>query len=122
MWLPGDSGTMDDTRGEIARLEDEIERLTEALERCRKISFAAKGAIVIGAVWLGALILGLIWPGPGALLGSTAAILGGIVLYGSNATTTRQTEERIAEAEAERAALIGEMELRLVPDASPTVH
>ena len=113
---------MDDTRGEIARLEDEIERLTEALERCRKISVAAKIAMSAGAAWLAALMFGFIWPGAGSLIGSTAAILGGIVAYGSNATTTRQTEERIAEAEAERASLIGEIELRIVPEASRTLH
>ncbi len=113
---------MDDTRGEIARLEEEIERLTEALDRCRKIAFAAKAAIAAGAVWLAALIFGLIGPDASVLIGSTALILGGIVVAGSNATTMQQTEEAIAKAEVGRAALIGEIELRLVPEVSRTLH
>jgi hypothetical protein len=116
--VPTDSGVHD----QIAALEDEIERLTEALARCRKIAFAARAAIIIGAVWLAALILGLIGPAATALLGSTALILGGIVVYGSNATTTRQTEGLVAQAEAQRAALIGEIELRVVPETSKLLH
>jgi hypothetical protein len=117
--VPTDSSGV---RDQIARLEEEIERLIEALDRCRKIAFAAKAAIVIGTVWLAALILGLIGPDAASLLGATAAILGGIVVTGSNATTTRQTEEAITKAEAARAALIGEIELRLVPEASKLLH
>jgi hypothetical protein len=113
-----DSGLHD----QIAGLEQEIEALAESTERCRKVALAAKAAIVTGAVWLAALILGLIGPDATALLGSTALILGGIVLYGSNATTARQTEGRIAQAEAARAALIGEIELRIVPEASKLLH
>ena len=47
-----------------------------------------------------------------------AAILsmGGIVLFGSNDTTAKQTAEKIAEAEALRAELIGGIALQLVPD------
>ena len=111
---------MEDLRGEIVRLEDEIERLGHTLERCRKVALAAKAAVVIGAAWLAALVFGLIWSDGASLVGSTAAILGGIVLYGSNATTANQTAEQIAEAEAERNALIGEIEPSIVP--APTVH
>jgi Kef-type K+ transport system membrane component KefB len=114
---------MDDSvHDQIAGLEQEIEALTESAARCRKIAFAARTAIIIGAVWLAALIFGVIWPNAIALLGSTALILGGIVVSGSNATTARQTEGRIAQAEAQRAALIGEIELRLVPEASRLLH
>ena len=112
----------DDVRDQIAALEREIESLAESAERCRKIAFAAKAAIGIGAAWLAALILGLIWPSATPLLGSTALILGGIVVSGSNATTARQIAERIAQAEGSRAALIGEIELRLVPEAGRLLH
>jgi hypothetical protein len=109
-------------RDQIARLEEEIEHLTEALERCRKIAFTAKAAIAAGALWLVALIFGLIGSDATALIGATALILGGIVVAGSNATTMQQTAGAIAEAEAARAALIGEIDLRLVPEVSPTMH
>jgi Kef-type K+ transport system membrane component KefB len=112
----------DSVRDQIAALEREIESLAESAERCRKIALAAKAAIVIGALWLAAPILGLIWPSATALLGSTALILGGIVVSGSNATTARQIAERIRQADASRAALIGEIELRLVPEASRLLH
>jgi hypothetical protein len=113
-----DSGIHD----QIGGLEQEIEALAESAGRCRKIALAAKAAIVIGAVWLGALILGVVGPHATALLGSTALILGGIVVSGSNATTARQTEAGIAQAEAQRAALIGEIELRTVPEQSRLLH
>ena len=79
-------------REQIARLEEEVERLIEALDRCRKIAFAAKAAIAAGALWLAALLFGLIGSDATALIGSTALILGGIVVAGSNATTMQQTE------------------------------
>jgi hypothetical protein len=113
-----DSGVRD----QIGELEQEIEALAESAERCRKIALAAKAAIIIGVVWLGALILGIVGPHATVLLGSTALILGGIVIYGSNGTTARQTSARIAEAEAQRAALIGEIELRTVPEESRLLH
>jgi hypothetical protein len=64
----------------------------------------------------------MIGPDATALLGSTASILGGIVVSGSNATTARQTSAGIAQAEGQRAALIGEIELTLVPEQSRTLH
>ena len=109
-------------RDQIARLEDEVERLTEALDRCRKIAFAAKAAIAAGALWLVALIFGLAGSDASALIGATALILGGIVVAGSNATTMQQTQAGIAEAEGQRDALIGEIELTLVPEPSRLLH
>jgi hypothetical protein len=114
---------MDDVRGEIARIEEETERLGGTLERCRKVALAAKAAIVIGALWLAALIFGLVGSDAASLLGATIAILGGIVVAGSNATTARETEEKIAEAQERRDALIDEIELSIVPAApSRMVH
>jgi hypothetical protein len=47
-------------------------------------------------------------------------VLGGIVLYGSNLTTWRQTDDALRATEAERAELIGKIGLRLVH--SRTLH
>ena len=44
-------------------------------------------------------------------------MLGGIVSLGSNVSTLRQTEAAISTAEARRARLIGNIDLRLVHDA-----
>jgi hypothetical protein len=48
-------------------------------------------------------------------------VLGGIVLSGSNRSTTQQVEAELAEAEAERAALIGQIDLRVVSER-PVLH
>jgi hypothetical protein len=50
------------------------------------------------------------------VMAAGAAVLGGIVLSGSNRSTTREVEAELAAAEAERAALIGQIDLRLVSE------
>jgi hypothetical protein len=106
----------------IARLEGEIESLSEASERCRKIALTAKVAIVAGGVLLVAILLGLIRIDGLSLMLAAILMLGGIVLYGSNATTANQVADRIAQAEQTRAELIGAIELTLVPEASRFLH
>ena len=62
-------------------------------------------------------LLGLLGSAETAALGSIALVLGGIVSLGSNVSTLRQTEAAISAAEARRARLIGNIDLRLVHDA-----
>jgi hypothetical protein len=111
----------DDAREEIARLEARIEALRDAIERCRKLALAARLAIVAGAALLVLMALGVITFAIANLLGALAAVLGGIVLFGSNSSTWKQTAAAIEEAEALRAQLIESMELRVVDD-SPSIH
>jgi hypothetical protein len=99
---------------EIARLEEEIDRLADAAERCRKIILAAKIAIVVGAAWMVAARAGGL-PGAGSLIGATAALVGGIVAFGTNIATLRQFLASLAAAEQSRAQLIGRMQLRVIP-------
>ncbi|MDB5533013.1 MAG: hypothetical protein JWO28_1328, partial [Hyphomicrobiales bacterium] len=47
-----------DTSHQIAQLEERIEELTASIERCRKISLAAKLAVGAGALWF---VLFLLW-------------------------------------------------------------
>src|SRR5664279_4912368 len=82
----------DDFRDEIAQLEARSEALTESIERCRKISLAAKLTIAAGAIWIVLVLLGVIAFSPGTIIAAMAAVLGGIVLLGSNATTWTQTD------------------------------
>jgi hypothetical protein len=112
----------DDFRDEIAQLETRSEALTESIERCRKISLAAKLAIAAGAIWIVLVPLGVIAFSPGTIIAAMAAVLGGIVLLGSNATTWTQTDAALHEAEAMRADLIGRMDMRVVGDERPILH
>jgi len=109
-----------DPRSQIERLEDRIEQLAHKLAGCRKYALAARVAMALGGVLLLALIVGVVRPDL-ALPGSIAALLGGIVLGGSNRSTADQAAAELAEAEAERTALIGQIELREVRE-QPTLH
>ena len=82
----------------IADLEAEIERLSDAAERCRKTLAAAKVAGAAGALALAAILLGAVPAGPEGLVAAIALGVGGIGLFGSSRGT-------LQELEASRAAL-----------------
>jgi hypothetical protein len=109
--------TEDDPTDEISDIEARIEALAEAAERCRKFILASKAAIAGGAILLLVAMLGLFGAGSSAALGAIALMLGGIVSFGSNVSTLRQTEAAISTAEALRSDLIGGIALRVVRDA-----
>ena len=112
----------DISNADIARLEDHIEALRESIARCRKIALAAKILIATGATWL---VLTLLWLVPfviALVVAAMAAVIGGIVLAGSNSTTWTQTEARLHNSEAMRAEMIGGLELQVVGEDRPTVH
>ena len=110
------------TPTDIARLEERIESLQEAIERCRKIALAAKIGIGIGAVLLVLTLVGLVPFMPTLLFASLAALIGGVVLLGSNSTTWQQSEDALAASEAMRRDLIEQLELRVIDDTLPTFH
>jgi hypothetical protein len=103
-----------DLRQEITRLEDEIEALSVTIENCRKFTLAARIAVALGGLLLLALLLGLIRFDPMFLVAAIAALLGGVVLSGSNRTSAETAKAELAAAEAKRAALIGGIPLRVV--------
>jgi hypothetical protein len=106
----------DDPSDEISQIEARLEELVEIAERCRKIMLVSKLAIAAGAGLMLVTVLGLLGSNQVAALGSIAAVLGGIVSLGSNASTLRQTMAAISEAEALRSDLIGRIDLRVVGD------
>ena len=59
---------------------------------------------------------------PETMIGALAAVIGGVVLLGSNASTWAQTEGALQAAEAARSDLIARMPLRLVGEERPTLH
>jgi hypothetical protein len=103
-----------DPREEIERLEEHIERLAAKIENCRKFILASRLGIALGGIVLAATLLGAIIFDPLAMTASVAAVLGGIVMLGSNGSTAKEAAAELAEAEAERAELIGSIELRTV--------
>ena len=103
---------------EISRIEAQLEELAEVSERCQKMILASKVAIAGGVAWLLVVMLGLFGSNEVAAIGSIAAVLGGIVSLGSNASTLRQTMDAISAAEALRSDLIGRIDLRVVGDSA----
>jgi hypothetical protein len=106
---------------EIARLEELIEELSLKLETCRKYAGAAFAAMGLGAVLLAAGIFGVIALDPVTFLAAAAALMGGIVLAGSNRSTKHEVEAQLAAAEARRGALIGAIQLHVVTER-PVLH
>jgi hypothetical protein len=108
-------------REEIERLEAQIDALSARLESCRKFILVARIAVIGGALLLAAVLLNAIAFDPRLLLAALTAIIGGIVVGGSNSSTAKEAAAQLAEAEADRAALIGNLDLHLVAER-PTLH
>jgi hypothetical protein len=103
-----------DVHEQILHIEAHIEELTDIIERCRKIILISKVAIAAGAILILATIFGAVGFDPTVLIGAIAAVIGGMVIFGSNTSTLKQTVTNIKAAEARRAELIGRMDLRVV--------
>ena len=103
-----------DPHDEIVRLEARIDELADKLESCRKFILAGRVAVAAGVLALIALLFGAFAFDPAVMACAVAALLGGIVVVGSNGSTAKETAREMAAAEASRAALIGQIQLRVV--------
>jgi hypothetical protein len=110
-----------DPHDEIVRLEARIDALGDKLESCHKFILAGRVAAAAGGIVLVALLFGAIRFDPAIMACAAAALLGGFVAWGSNRSTANETAEEIAAAEAERAALIGQIQLRVI-EGNATLH
>jgi hypothetical protein len=99
---------------EIARIEAQLVELAEVSERCRRIILISKAAIAGGVALPLLMMLGFFGSDQVAVVGSIAAVLGGIVLFGSNVSTLRQTMTATSAAEAFRSDLINRINPRVV--------
>ena len=95
-----------DLHDEIVRLEEHIEELAAKIENCRKFILASRIAMAGGGIVLAAMLLGAIRFDPAEMAAAVAALLGGIVVWGSNGSTAKEAAKELATAEADRAALI----------------
>jgi hypothetical protein len=104
-----------DPHDEIVRLEAHIEELAAKIESCRKFILASRIAMAGGGVVLAAILLGAVGFDPATMAAAVAALLGGIVVWGSNRSTAKEAAKELAAAEADRAALIEMIDLRVIP-------
>ena len=103
-----------DLYDQIARIEADIEHLAESLDRCRKAMLFSKVAIAAGVIWILAYLLGAIRFEPATMIGALAAIIGGVVVFGSNSSTSKQTTAAVKAAEIRRAELIDMLDPKAV--------
>jgi len=103
-----------DPHDEIVRLEAQIEELAARIDGCRKFILASRLAVAGGGVVLAAMLFGAIRFDATAMTAAVAAVLGGIAVGGSNASTAKEAANELVVAEADRAVLIGLIELRVV--------
>jgi hypothetical protein len=103
-----------DPHEEIVRLEEDSEELAAKLESCRKFILVSRIAVAGGGLVLAAMLVGAIRSDLGLMAASVASFLGGIVVWGSNSSTAKETAEEITAAESKRAALIEQINPRVI--------
>lgn len=104
----------DDSREEIERLEAQVDEFAAKIENCRKFILAGRIAMAGGGIAFIAMLAGVIAFNPSVMSAAVAALLGGIVAAGSSGSTAKEVTHELAEAEAKRATLIEQLNLRLV--------
>lgn len=112
-------GDGDALHEQILRVETHLEELTDAVEKCRKIDLISKVAIAGGGLLILATTFGVVGFNPAVMMGSVAAVIGGTVIFGSNASTLKQTAAAVKAAETDRAELISRLDFRVVGNESP---
>jgi hypothetical protein len=103
-----------DPHEEIVRLEEQIEELAAKIESCRKFILASRIAEAGGGVVLAAKLLGANRSDLGLMAAAVSLLLGGIVAWGSNSSTAKEATKELAAAESERAALIEQINPRVI--------
>jgi hypothetical protein len=101
-------------RDQISRIEADIDQLSKTLDRCRKAMLLSKVSIAAGVIWFLGYCLGAIRFDPTLMVGAIAATIGGVVILGSNSSTSQQTIAAMKAAETERDELIDMINPRAV--------
>jgi hypothetical protein len=103
-----------DPHEEVVLLEEHIEKLAVKLESCRKFILASRVAVAGGVTVLAAMLVGAIRSDLGFIAASLVSFFGGIVVWGSNRSTAKETAKEITAAESKRGALIEQINPRVV--------
>jgi hypothetical protein len=103
-----------DLRDQIAQLEVEIEQLAETLEKCRKAMLISQVAIGAAVIWILAYLVGIVGLIPTALVAAISVVIGGVVIFGSNASTSKRAAAAMKDAETLRGELIDKIDPRTV--------
>src|SRR3981189_1075979 len=103
-----------DVHKQILALEAQIERLAEVVESCRKVILIAKAFTAAGGILILAMTIGIVRFEPMIMIGALTAVIGGVVLFGSNWSPSQQSPAALKAAEAQRAELIGKIDLQVV--------
>jgi hypothetical protein len=103
-----------DPHEEIVRLEEHIAELAAKIESCRKFILASRIAVAGGGLVLAAMLVGAIRSDLGLMAAAVSLLLGGIVVWGSNSSTTKEAMKELAAAESERAAQIEHINPRVI--------
>jgi hypothetical protein len=96
----------DELQKQIVQIDAEIEELADTIERCRRIILIAKVAIIAGGGLIFAVAIGAIRFDPTVMIGAIATVIGGIVVFGSNTSTLKQTASAMEVAKARRTLLM----------------
>ena len=105
-----------DHHDEIVQLEAQIDELAARIESCRKYIVAGRIAVAGGCAVLIAMLIAAIQFDPAVIGVAVTAVLGGIVAAGSNRSTAKEAMHELTLVEAKRTAMIGQIDLRLVPN------
>jgi hypothetical protein len=92
------------------------DELKATIESCRKFILAGRIAVASGSAVLITILVGAIQFDPSVMGVAAAAVLGGIVAVGSNRSTAKEALRELTALEAEQATLIGQLDLRIVPN------
>jgi hypothetical protein len=103
-----------DPHEELVRLEQRIEQLQATIESCRKFMLASRITIIGGGIVLAAMLVGAIRFDPGTMAAAVAAFLGGIVVWGSNRSTSNEAAKELIAAEEERGTLVEMINSRVI--------
>ena len=107
----------DDLRDQIACIEADIDKLAKTLDGCRKAMLLSKAAIVAGGIWMLAYLLGAIRFDSVTIISVMAVVIGGVVVFGSNSSTSKQAMAAMKAAEIQRAELIDMIDLPTVGES-----